>query len=255
MKQYLIAGNWKMNTNVFEAVELTKHILLGLKKRTLPQNVKVLVCPPYTNLDSVSRELKYSKILLGAQNCHFEPKGAFTGEIAIVMLKQFECQYVIIGHSERRHIFGEKNDFINKKARALLNHQVSPILCIGESLEQRNAGETNNVLEEQLVNCLKDISSEEFKNIVIAYEPVWAIGTGISATNEQIDTAHNFIRNLLNKLYGDVAKDTLLLYGGSVTADNAQEILLIKNVNGALIGGAALKYEQFLSIIDYSISI
>ncbi len=254
MKQFLIAGNWKMNTNVFEAVELTKHIISGLKKRTLPDNVKVLICPPFTNLDSISREIKTSKISLGAQNCHYEPNGALTGEIAIVMLKQFDCHYVIIGHSERRQIFGENNEFINKKAKALINHQVNPILCIGESLEQRNSGLTNEVLEEQLVNCLKGISPEEYNKIVIAYEPIWAIGTGVSATIEQIDTTHKFIRELLTKIYGSIAADTLLLYGGSVTANNAKEILKIENVNGALIGGASLKHEQFLSIIDYTIS-
>lgn len=255
MKQFLIAGNWKMNTNVFEAVELTKHVLTGLKKRNIPDNVKILICPPYTNLDSISREIKFSKIMLGAQNCHYEPKGAFTGEIAIVMLKQFNCNYVIIGHSERRQLFGETNEFINKKGKALIHHDVNPILCIGESLDQRNSAETEKVLEEQLVNCLKDMTADEFKKVVVAYEPIWAIGTGVSATNQQIDSAHNFIRNLLVKLFGDVAKDTLLLYGGSVTADNAKDILNIENVNGALIGGASLKYEQFLSIIDYSISI
>lgn len=254
MKKYLIAGNWKMNTNVFEAVELTKHINTGLKKRTLKDNVEVLVCPPFTNLDSVSRELKDTPLILGAQNCHYEAKGAFTGEIAIVMLKQFNCNYVIVGHSERRQYFNETNDFINKKSKALLAHSVKPILCIGETFEARKANETFAVLEEQLVNCLKDISVDDYKNIVVAYEPVWAIGTGVSATIEQIEEAHNFIRNVLVNHFGETAKDTLLLYGGSVTADNASEILKVENVNGALIGGASLKYEQFLTIIDYALS-
>ena len=252
MKQFLIAGNWKMNTNVFEAVELTKHILKGLTDRQIKDSVKVLICPPYTNLDSVKREISNPNLLMGAQNCHFEPKGAFTGEISIMMLKQFNCQYVIVGHSERRQYFHETNEFINAKIKALLRHSIMPILCIGETLEDRNAGSTFDVLTEQLSKSLAEISNDDIAKIVVAYEPVWAIGTGITATIEQVTEAHNFIRKFLCDNFGENANQVLIQYGGSVNAENAKEILAVENVNGALIGGAALKHEQFLQIIDFA---
>jgi triosephosphate isomerase len=255
MKKFLIAGNWKMNTNVYEAVELAKHIVHGVSTRNIADKVQVLICPPNTNLDAVHRELKDSKTILGAQNCHYEDKGAFTGEVSPNMLKQFDCEYVIIGHSERRQYFNETSELTNKKVIAALNHEIKPILCIGESLEQRQNGSTFNVLAEQLEVGLKNYPKDKIANLVIAYEPVWAIGTGVSATTEQVVETHLFIREKLCSILGDNAKDIFILYGGSLNPNNAQEILSSNNVDGGLIGGASLKHDQFLAIIDYAISI
>ncbi|MFA6571437.1 MAG: triose-phosphate isomerase [Bacteroidota bacterium] len=248
MKNFLIAGNWKMNTTTGTATELVKSLITGIDK-DVPE-VRILVCPPFTNISSVAQALSDSPIAVGAQNCHFEYKGAFTGEISIPMLIDLGCSYIIIGHSERRTYFHETNDLINKKAIAILTAGLKPIICIGETLDERTAEHTFMVLEKQLSVCLQNIEESQIENIVIAYEPVWAIGTGISATSEQVAEAHTFIREqLINKL-GKKAESILILYGGSLTAENAKEILKIKNVNGGLIGGASLKAESFLSIIS-----
>ena len=198
------------------------------------------------------RETDHSNLILGAQNCHFESKGAYTGEISIDMLKQFNCKYVIVGHSERRQYFHESNEFINKKIIALLKSNLTPILCIGESLDERNTNSTFDVLSNQLSRSLKNISNDDIAKIVIAYEPIWAIGTGVIATIDQINETHNFIRKFLVDSFGANAEDVLIQYGGSVNADNAKEILAVQNVNGALIGGAALKSDQFLQIVKYA---
>ncbi len=250
MKEYLIAGNWKMNTTIADAKELTKQIIAGLEVHPASKNVKVLICPPFTNLDSVNRLIHKSGLLLGAQNCYFEPKGVFNGEISIDMLKQFQCEYVIVGHSERRQYFHETNEFINKKIHALLKNSVTPILCIGESLEDRNANSTFDVLSAQLSKSLANISNDDIAKIVVAYEPIWAIGTGVTATIAQVEEAHNYIRQFLVDNFGANAEKVLIQYGGSVNAENAKEILAVANVNGALIGGASLKFEQFLQIIN-----
>lgn len=247
MKKYLIAGNWKMNTNIAEAVELASDIL---NEYVHIKNVDVLVCPPFTNIHHVKLKLEGSPIMIGAQNCHYEESGAFTGEISVDMLKSLGCDYIIIGHSERRSIFNEKDDLINKKARAILSKGLKPILCIGETLEERKAEKTNDVLGSQLSNDLDSISIESADDIVIAYEPVWAIGTGISAESEQIEDAHEFVRDFLKKRFPEFGDDILIQYGGSVKPDNADEILSIENVNGALIGGASLKAEKFIPIIS-----
>lgn len=250
MKEYIIAGNWKMNTTIKEATELTKLIIAGLDAQPVSNNVKVLICPPFTNLDSVNKLIAKSTVLLGAQNCYFESKGAFTGEISIDMLKQFKCEYVIVGHSERRQYFHETNEFINKKIHALLKNSLTPILCIGESLEDRNANSTFDVLSAQLSKSLANISNDDIAKIVVAYEPIWAIGTGVTATIAQVEEAHNYIRQFLVDNFGTNAEKVLIQYGGSVNAENAKEILAVANVNGALIGGASLKSEQFLQIIN-----
>jgi triosephosphate isomerase (TIM) len=246
MKKYLIAGNWKMHTDIVAAVALAS----GIKKQlTNKDGVEVLVCPPFTNIWHVVESVKDSNISAGAQNCYYEEKGAFTGEISVDMIKALGCQYIIVGHSERRAIFKESDELINKKAHAILNKSLKPIICIGETLDERKAEKTISVLKQQLDIGLKEISDTQSKDIVLAYEPVWAIGTGISATNEQIEDAHKFIRSYLSDRFPDNGNSILIQYGGSVKPDNAQEILSIENVNGALIGGASLKVDSFMSII------
>lgn len=248
MKKMIIAGNWKMNTLPDEAENLAKNILSGLKDQRI--STEVVVCPPYTNLQNVLAIVKGSKIKLGAQNCFYELKGAFTGEISIPMLKYFNVDYIIIGHSERRTYFGESDELINKKAKAILENNIKPIICIGETLSERQQGRTFEILFNQIDKCLRDLNSDDFKNLIIAYEPVWAIGTGISATKEQIEEAHNKIKEYIGNLFSVSNDDIVLQYGGSVTAENSNEILSIENVNGALIGGASLKSEIFLKIIE-----
>lgn len=247
-KNMLIAGNWKMNTNSFEATKLIEYVAGGVAAMG-NLAAKVLVCPPFTSIESVAKVCAGTGISHGAQNCHFEAQGAFTGEISIPMLKHLNCCYIIIGHSERRAYFGETDEFINKKLKAILSEEITPVLCIGETLDERNSGKTFDVLEKQLKGCLAGISSEEICKVVVAYEPVWAIGTGVSATNEQVAEAHDKLRAMLMGVYGEVAENIYLLYGGSLNEKNAAEILSNRNVNGGLIGGASLKGDAFLSII------
>ena len=248
MKQFLIAGNWKMNTNVFEAVELTKHIFKGLKDRQIKDSVKVLICPPYTNLDSVKREISNPNLLMGAQNCHFEPKGAFTGEISIMMLKQFNCQYVIVGHSERRQFMGETDATLNRKFAAAQACGLTPVLCIGETLEEREAGKTLEVVGRQLGSIIEELGVGAFAKAVIAYEPVWAIGTGLTATPQQAQDVHKAIREQLAAENTEVAGNVRLLYGGSVKAANAAELFGMPDIDGGLIGGASLNADEFGAI-------
>lgn len=248
MKQMLIAGNWKMNTTSFEAEKLCGLIAVGIMK--MPRiDIKILICPPAVNISYVGKIIKGSRISLGAQNCHFESKGAYTGEISVEMLSHIGCDYIITGHSERRAYFGETDDIINKKAHAILSGGLIPIICIGETIEQRKAMQTFEVLEKQLSQCLDGFTESFIEKTVVAYEPVWAIGTGLAATIEQVDEAHNWIRGYLENSKGPNAKDTILLYGGSMNAGNAGELLGLENVNGGLIGGASLKADSFLAII------
>jgi triosephosphate isomerase (TIM) len=248
MKKILIAGNWKMNTILPEAINLSKSIVEGIKGTDL--KVQILICPPFVNLIPVYDIIKGSPIKLGAQNCHYADKGAYTGEISVPMLANVPCSHIIIGHSERRKYFSEIDDILNKKLKAVLNANITPVFCIGETLEDRQNGYAFKIIEWQLKEGLKEISNEDIEKIVIAYEPIWAIGTGIAATTEQIAEAHSFIRNILLKMIGKQAKNMLILYGGSVDATNSQSILEIPDVNGALIGGASLKANTFLSIIN-----
>jgi triosephosphate isomerase len=248
MKNMLIAGNWKMNTNVFESQKLVEYIL-GFLSSYKDLKSKVLVCPPFTSLFTIGKMIDNTKLLLGAQNCYYEEKGAFTGEISIPMLEYCGVRYVIIGHSERRAYFNETDELINKKLLALLQHNLTPILCIGETLDERNRGETFQVLKNQLEQDLAEAPFTSINKIVIAYEPVWAIGTGVSASREQVVEAHDFLRSYLIEKYGENAKNVYLLYGGSLSEKNADEILSIENVNGGLIGGASLKGESFTEII------
>ncbi len=248
MKKILIAGNWKMNTNLNSSTELCLSIAKALEDKELLSNV--LICPPFTNLGNCSVAIKGTAIVLGAQNCWYEDKGAFTGEISLEMLKSVGCTYCITGHSERRTIFGETDEIINKKTHSILRNGLIPIVCIGETLEERNAGKTYDVLFYQLDNSLKDIAETDWQKVVIAYEPVWAIGTGVTATPEQAQEAHFNIRNYLNEKFGSNAAKCMILYGGSMNEKNALELLSLPDINGGLIGGASLKAESFVSIIN-----
>jgi triosephosphate isomerase len=247
MRKKVIAGNWKMNMDIHQSQKLVSEIINGLGNDS---EVEVIVCPPFTSLSEVSSLLKNTPIKLGAQNMYLEESGAYTGEISAGMLKSVGCEYVILGHSERRVIFNENDELISKKIKAALVKRLKPIFCIGESLEQKENGETIRVVSKQLEKGLEGINSEEVKNIIIAYEPVWAIGTGKTATPQQAQEVHSFIRELVAKNFSiSVAENLIIQYGGSVKPDNSGELLSQKDINGALVGGACLKSDSFLSII------
>jgi len=247
MRRLLIAGNWKMHNNIPESLDLVRKILYGVQNITV---LDILVCPPFTALKSVYDLIKGSNIKLVAQNVHWEMKGAFTGEISPLMLKDVGCEYVIIGHSERREYFKETDDIINKKIFAALKVGLKPIVCIGEKLEERESGVTEKVLEQQITEGLKGLSNEDMENITIAYEPVWAIGTGKTATPEIANTTQSFIRNKIKEIFNEnIAEKIRILYGGSVKADNAKALLEQEHIDGALVGGASLDAENFIKII------
>jgi triosephosphate isomerase (TIM) len=254
MRNYLIAGNWKMNNGQSSTGQLINEIKSGIGI-SHPGSVEILVCPPAISIETALRASSGSVMKVGAQNCHFEPKGAFTGELSVGMIAESGCTHVIIGHSERRTYFLEDDKIIAKKVSSAFAGGLIPILCIGETLSERQAGKTFDILSNQLDEDLSAIPSEEISKLVIAYEPVWAIGTGISATNEQVAEAHAWIRDYLVEHFNAAGEDILILYGGSLNDKNAPEILGIKNVDGGLIGGASLKSEIFLSIINTAISL
>lgn len=247
MKRFLIAGNWKMNTLPDEAVNLVTAVSKGLSGIDL-SSIDVLICPPFINLPIVTMQKVNEHIKFGAQNCFFEEKGAFTGEVSPTMLNSIGTQYVILGHSERRTIFLENNEIVNKKIKSAIKYGLKAILCIGETLEQRNSGRTLEIITNQLLEGLKGIEENKSSQIVIAYEPVWAIGTGVSATESQAEEVHTEIRKILSNLYKN-AERIPILYGGSMNAENATSLLAQKNIDGGLIGGASLKYNDFLTII------
>lgn len=248
MRKYIIAGNWKMNKNLSEAIQLVSDLKIELNGKNL--NAEVVVAPPFISLEAVKTLIKDTDIKLGAQNTHSVDSGAFTGEVSADMLKSVGCEYVILGHSERRTIFGESDEFINQKVKQALKNNLTPILCCGESLEERENGTTFKVVEQQIKTCLNNLSEEEIKNTVIAYEPIWAIGTGKTATPEQAQEVHEFIRNLLVKLTSvETAQEITIQYGGSVNAKNAKDLLSKPDIDGALVGGACLKADSFREII------
>ena len=250
-RKLIIAGNWKMNKTVAEGVSLVRDLkreLAGVKE------VDIVVCPPYTALESVSREILDSNIRLGAQNMSENNFGAHTGEICAGMLKEFSVRYVILGHSERRQYQKESDALIAKKALAVHGASLKPIVCVGESLAEREGNLTEKVLETQVTGSLAGLSKELMVETVIAYEPVWAIGTGKTATTEQAQAAHAFIRALLVKLFDEtVARKVRIQYGGSVKANNAKELMSQPDVDGALVGGASLEPRSFADIVKNSI--
>lgn len=248
MRTKIIAGNWKMNNDIQQTIELIN----GLKTALSSQSPKstVIVCPPYTSLAAAQQLLSGSFIKLGAQDVSLHDNGAYTGEVSIAMLKSVGCSYVIVGHSERRQYHNETNEIINQKAKKVLAGGLLPIICIGETLEEREKNITHRVLTTQVKGVLAGISSTDVERSIVAYEPVWAIGTGKTATKEQAEEAHQVIRNVIAQLYSpETAEKVVIQYGGSVKADNAKELLSQPNIDGALVGGACLKADSFSSII------
>ena len=246
-RRYLIAGNWKMNKTPADGAELAKEIANFVGK---DESVEVVVCPTYTALDRVSQVIEESAVKLGAQNLYPKASGAYTGEISAEMLRAVFAKYVILGHSERREYFSESDGFVNEKVRFALESNLNPILCIGETLEQREAGETLSVVKTQLLGGLEGVSADDMSKVVIAYEPVWAIGTGKTATPEMAQEVHGSIRSLLEEKYGAGISDRVrVLYGGSMKPANAQELLAQKDIDGGLIGGAALEGKSFCDLI------
>lgn len=253
MRKTIIAGNWKMYKTSLEAIEL-----VNLLKRDLSDitEVEIVVCPPFTALSDVRDVLIESNIGLGGQNLYWEDQGAFTGEVSAPMLKALDVQYVIIGHSERRQFFGETDATVNRRIKAALKHQLTPIVCIGENLNERESGQTFAVIEKQLHGSLANLTVEEMEEIVLAYEPVWAIGTGKTATPQQAQEVHRFIRAQLVKIFGeDLADSVRIQYGGSVKPENITELISQPDIDGALVGGASLKHDSFAQIVKNSCGI
>ena len=245
----LMAANWKMHFTVAEAVALVEELNKGSSRLG---DREVVVAPPFTALAGVASALAGSPIQLSAQNCYWESQGAYTGEISPPMLRDLGCHYVIVGHSERRQYFGETNETVNRKVVALLPLDLQPILCIGETVEEREAGKTLDILADQLKGGLAGLEAEQSSRLVLAYEPVWAIGTGLTATPEQAQEAHAFIRESLAKRFNNaVANNIRILYGGSVKAENVDELMAKPDLDGALVGGASLKAASFIRIIDF----
>jgi len=252
LRKKLIAGNWKMNKTSAEALSLSKEIVAEVGKVI---DVEIVVCPPFTSLETVSKVVDGSSVKLGAQNMHPEANGAYTGEVSAPMLRALFATHVILGHSERRAYFGETDAFINKKVLASIKNQLKPILCVGETLAEREGGTTLKVVETQLVGGLTGVSKDDAASVVIAYEPVWAIGTGKVATTAQAQEVHAFIRSLLVKLFGEqIAQKVRILYGGSMKPQNAPELLAQKDIDGGLIGGAALETRSFVDLVKAAIA-
>lgn len=248
MRTTLIAANWKMNLDRAGAVALVEAIAAGA---TTFGDTEVAVCPPSVYLDAVVAAVGDAPIGVGAQNMYHEAKGAFTGELSGSMLKDIGCKYVILGHSERRHILGESNQDVNRKVLAAIDNGLTPILCVGETLEQREAGQTEDVVAEQFYGSMAGVAPGQAAGIVIAYEPVWAIGTGKVATPDQAEQVHSALREIIGNRYnGEIAAQIRIQYGGSVKPDNAAEILAQANIDGALVGGASLQAESFLGIVQ-----
>jgi triosephosphate isomerase len=249
MKKYIIAGNWKMNKNIAEAMHLATAISSSLQPDDY-NKIDVIIAPPYTSINKVNDILKDSKILIAAQDLFWEESGAFTGAISATMIKDAGAKYVIIGHSERRQLFNETNADINKKIKTALKNNLIPIFCVGETLQERESNKIIAIIKTQLLEGLKDITALDAQKIVIAYEPIWAIGTGKTATPEQAEEAHLLIRKILTEKYDENISSLMkILYGGSVKPSNSKELLAKLNIDGALIGGASLKAEDFIEII------
>lgn len=253
MRRVIIAGNWKLNKTIREAIDFAT-----LLKREVYQvaDAVIVVCPPFTALAELAEVLTDSNIKLGGQDMHWDDSGAITGEVSAPLLKDAGCEYVIIGHSERRQFFSETNETVNKKTKAALRAGLTPIVCCGELLQQREQGKTEQVLKDHITGAFRDITAEDARKTVIAYEPVWAIGTGKVATPAQAQEAHAFIRSLLAKLYSEeIAGAVPILYGGSVKPENSGDLVKQADVDGALVGGASLDAASFASIIRSAISV
>ena len=248
MRKKFIAGNWKMNLNSAQGLELAAALAKAVGTESA---IEVAICPPAVYLDAIAGAIHGSAIGLGAQNCHHEAKGAFTGEVSPAMLVDIGCKYVILGHSERRQLFHETSQDVNKKVIAALAAGLTPIVCVGESLAERQANKTSQIVREQVEGSLAGLTGEQVLKLVLAYEPIWAIGTGVVATPEQAEEVHADLRSLLTSRYtAAVADKVRIQYGGSVNAENAKTLLSQPNIDGALVGGASLKADGFLAIIE-----
>ncbi|WP_142414247.1 triose-phosphate isomerase [Hathewaya massiliensis] len=248
MRKPIIAGNWKMNNTIEEALTLVKE----LKPLVKDAKAEVIVCPSFLSIKSVIDEVKGTNIKVGAQNMHSEENGAFTGEISPNMLNELGVDYVIIGHSERRQYFNETDLTVNKKLKAAFNHNIIPILCVGETLEERKANITEEVIGKQIKLDLNEIGAQEVERLVIAYEPIWAIGTGMTATSKEANDTISFIRNIVKDLYGKEISDKVrILYGGSVKPSTIKEQMAESDIDGGLVGGASLKAKDFAGIVNY----
>jgi len=249
MRRPIIAGNWKMNETIDQSLDLVTKLKSEIAKIV---DVDIVVCPPYTSLFAISKAIRGTNISLGAQDIYWEEKGAYTGEVSPEMLIDVGCRYVIIGHSERRHLFGETNQSVNRKVKAALRFDLTPIMCVGERLEEKERGVTEGVVREHVTRGLEGLSKEEVLKMVVAYEPVWAIGTGKTATPDQAQEVHSFIRRLLNELYDEIiASKVRIQYGGSVKPDNISLLMREEDIDGALVGGASLDARSFAQIIKY----
>ena len=248
MRKAIIAGNWKMNKTPDEARALVEELI----PLVADAECDVVVCPPFVDLCPVSKAIKGTNIHLGAQNIHWAKSGAFTGEISADMLKKFGVEYAIVGHSERRQYFGETDATVNMRAKAALENDITPIICVGESLEQRERGETDEFVASQVRGALEGISADDARRIVIAYEPIWAIGTGRTATAEMAEETITVIRKTLRSIFGNDAAETVRIqYGGSMNPQNAASLMAMENIDGGLIGGASLKAEDFSKVVKY----
>ncbi len=249
MRRKVIAGNWKMNNDLQQSISLIEELKQKLGNKSF--NCDVIICPPFTSLSEAKKLVEGSIIKLGAQNMFYEDSGAYTGEISASMIKSVGCDYVILGHSERRTIFGEKDELINRKIRKALAQKIKPIFCVGETLEERENDITEKVIKKQVEKGLMNVTPDEILDVIIAYEPVWAIGTGKTATPAQAQEVHQFIRKLLTNMYSkDFANMIVIQYGGSVKPENAKELLSQKDIDGALVGGACLNADSFIGIIE-----
>lgn len=247
MRKIIVAGNWKMNKTRKETEEFFKELVPLVENAT----AEIVVGVPFTSLETAVRETNNTNIKIAAQNMNHKESGAYTGEISPLMLKDLGVKYVILGHSERREYYKESNEFINEKVLSALNHNLKPILCFGETLEERESNVTEKVVEEQLREGLKNVTSEDMLNVVLAYEPVWAIGTGKTATAAQAQEVHKFVRNLLTEMFGEeVSKEVTVQYGGSMKPENAFELMSEEDIDGGLIGGAALQADSFSKLVE-----
>ncbi len=251
MREYLIAGNWKMNLGFEEAEALVSQLVEAVEEYELDEGLNVLVCPPFLMVPTAADIAFDSNLWIGAQNVHHKTNGAYTGEISATMLAEAGAEFCIVGHSERRQYFGETDELINAKTKILLENDIYAIVCVGETIEERRAGREQEVVKAQLEGCLSGISDNDMRKVVIAYEPVWAIGTGETATPQQAQHMHAYIRQVIGDIFdAELAEEVQILYGGSMNAGNARELLSCPDVDGGLIGGASLKADQFLSIVQ-----
>ena len=247
MRKSIIAGNWKMNKTIAESLSFINDV----KDRVKNENVDVVICAPFIALKDLVEATKGTNIKIGAQNMHFEESGAYTGEVSAAMLNEIGVDYVIIGHSERRQYFNETNEAVNKKVLKALKEGLLPIVCCGETLEQREAGDTKEHCKEQIQKALKNVPKCDLEKIVIAYEPIWAIGTGKTATSEDANDVISYIRNVVRELYGNLADNVRIQYGGSVKPSNISEIMAKSDIDGALVGGASLASEDYVNLINF----